>query len=456
MIVRDEIERVLWQELGLSESALRSPNQLKKILFEERGMHRGFEKQLERSDKTNDFATNEGNLEILATKYEACELICAFRSIDKIISTYLTPALAHSQDFGQYNDTYFLTSNTSRTSAKFSQLMPRSGSLSEKIKFNKKLRDALSEFNVREIVAGKKHPDNPDLDEVILAVDISSNEYRWAALASEDEQMIKMYRAYSCQRCGETGESNIAMHCCPKCGAKDTEKMPTGEKTFLHGDDLHAFVRDVTNEFLLKIGKNPIDRSRAKNVSFCVVFNGSAGKLVEMLGVTWDQGNAIKEAVFERCPNLRQWQQNTEKIAEGSGEVRSILSGRRRKADYRQRIKDIAKSRRIKGDPPLTDKDKQWIKKNVVNELVNFQCQAPGTKLCMLAMEKCYKAILDKGWWDKVKIISFVHDEVVFKLPRHLAEEAKEVFVNCFETAITARLPFLADGNFGPSYADAK
>lgn len=46
-----------------------------------------------------------------------------------------------------------------------------------------------------------------------------------------------------------------------------------------------------------------------------------------------------------------------------------------------------------------------------------------------------FKEILSKGWFDKVKIVNFVHDEFVLEVPEELVEEVTELIISCMKKA---------------------
>lgn len=46
-----------------------------------------------------------------------------------------------------------------------------------------------------------------------------------------------------------------------------------------------------------------------------------------------------------------------------------------------------------------------------------------------------FKEILEKGLFLKVKIVNFVHDEILIECPESIAEETKELLIKCMEFA---------------------
>lgn len=52
-----------------------------------------------------------------------------------------------------------------------------------------------------------------------------------------------------------------------------------------------------------------------------------------------------------------------------------------------------------------------------------------------------YWKIRDNNWWDKVKLVSVIHDEAVVHVREDFAEEWEVIMNNCMEEATTLTLP---------------
>ena len=46
-----------------------------------------------------------------------------------------------------------------------------------------------------------------------------------------------------------------------------------------------------------------------------------------------------------------------------------------------------------------------------------------------------FKEILILNWFNVVKIVNFVHDEILVECPENMAEQVKEVLIRCMEQA---------------------
>lgn len=62
------------------------------------------------------------------------------------------------------------------------------------------------------------------------------------------------------------------------------------------------------------------------------------------------------------------------------------------------------------------------------------------------------RQILERNWWMKVKIVNFVHDEILVECPKEIAEEVKDILLECMTKAgdpFCRILPLSADALIG-------
>jgi len=422
-MIQDDVKDQVQRTLGNID--INSPQQLSRSLFKERGFHRGID--LQKSDKTGEIGTGEGNMKKLAEKHPVCELIMVYRSCVKAIGTYLNP-LVESAIFrnGKYHDYFFLTSKTGRLRAKYIVTLPKNGSMGTGVKFNEDLVKYLKDIKIRSIIK----PGIIDGEEwVVISVDYASLEYRWAALNANDRKMITMYRTCECEDCGEVYESDIPQHFCQKCKSQNIK----------HGQDLHQDVCDTANE-----QGAGINRNKAKNVSFCTVFYGTAGRLSQMLGLPKALCQNILDSVKKRFPGIPHWHEQT-RLAVLDGKAVYGKLGRRRKVNLKQRLADGKKE------------DEWWITKNAVNECINAPVQSDGNLLSHLGVQRVRKILKERGYYGKdAKLILYAHDEVCAIAKKDVAEDVAKTMQYAFETAITCEMPFASEYSIGASYAEAK
>ena len=415
-VLQDEIEHNIYQMIGKID--LNSSKQLSNRLFGElkwptNGLKRG---------KSGQWPTGVQVIEKLASKYPAAELISAYRSCAKMVSTYLEPLLEQYERWGRVYDYYFLTSKTGRTRTRRIQLIPKT--LGSNIKHNETLKAAFADLNLRKlfkVTKGRK----------LVVRDFSSLEYRTSAIAANDLVMIDMYQSYECKKCGCKGKSSTCINECPDCSESDP-------KLFEHGKDLHNFVRDTSNS----VGAG-IDRNRAKNVSFCTVFGGSAYRLSQMLNLDVKKCEKIQKALLNQFKGIHRWHKDSARIVDTTGEVRDFF-GRRRKINLKKRLE---------GKP---SQNHEWIRKGAINEIVNVQAQSPGCLIGQIALRNTRKSLIKKGLWDRCDIIGFIHDEIILETDEEIAAECDAILKHEMENAVKVSVPLKTEGSVGDSWYECK
>jgi DNA polymerase I-like protein with 3'-5' exonuclease and polymerase domains len=419
--LKDEIERNIYQMIGRID--INSPKQLARRLFDELQY---FHPKLKKTPK-GQISTDVVNIEMLAEKYPVCELISAYRTCNKMISTYIEPFVEQYERYGRVYDYYYLTSRTGRTSTKRIQLIPNE--LGRNIKHNQMLKAAFNDLKLRRMF---KAPEGKRL----VIRDFSSLEYRTAAIAANDPVMIDMYQSYDCKTCGNQGKTNKVVRTCPKCGESNS-------KNFFQGKDLHAFVRDLCND----MGAN-ITRQEAKAISFCIIFHGSPYKIASYLGFTKQEAIRTQQSLLDRFPGIKKWHDSAYLALKKDGVLYEPMFGRRRKTDLKKRLEQSFKSN--------PDTDVEYITKKCAKELINATAQMPACILGQICVKNIRARLKKEGLWGKARVIDFVHDEIGVECDEDIADYVDELVREEMETSVEVDTPFPTEGGVFFDWAECK
>ena len=82
----------------------------------------------------------------------------------------------------------------------------------------------------------------------------------------------------------------------------------------------------------------------------------------------------------------------------------------------------------------------------------NYPIQGSSSDISKLAGCFFFKEILQRGWFNKVKIVNFVHDEFVLEVPEELVEEVTKIIIDCMKKAgdvFCKTIPLDADAAIG-------
>ena len=271
---RDDIERQI-TDLAGHPLNINSPRQLGQLLYEE----------LHVTDKppltaTKQYSTAEDTLNALAAAHPVIPLILNYRSLSKLISTYLDtlPKLISPIDHRLhtvYNQTVTATGRLSSSNPNL-QNIPIRTDLGREIR--------------RAFVPA-------DSDHLILAADYSQIELRIIASLSQDANLLQ---------------------------------------AFNDGQDIHAATAARINGIPLS-QVTPDQRRAAKTVNFGIVYGISAFGLSQQLGIPRKEAAALIDSYFASHPAMAEYIEQSKQFARTHGYARTILGRRRYLPDINSR-----------------------------------------------------------------------------------------------------------------------
>jgi DNA polymerase-1 len=261
----EELEAEIFELTG-EEFNLNSPQQLGTILFDKMDLPAG------KKTKTGQYSTSESVLSKLAVEYELPSLVLDYRSLNKLLSTYVDalPKLINPETGRIHTD----FNQTVAATGRLSSSNPNLQNIPIRTKRGREIRKA---FIPKE---GYK----------MLAADYSQVELRVIASISGDENMIEAFKN------GEDIHSRTA-------------------KEIFNLDSID----DVT----------PDHRRKAKEVNFGIPYGVSAYGLASRLGISNNEGKEMIDQYFERFPGIQKYIDETIQFAK-EHEYVSTLLGRRR------------------------------------------------------------------------------------------------------------------------------
>ena len=260
----DEEIREMAEEPSLNIS---SPKQLGVVLFEKLKIDTGAKKT-----KTKQYSTSEETLLSLQDKHPIIRKILEYRSLKKLLSSYVEslPQLVNKK--------------TGKIHTSFNQAITATGRLSSN---NPNLQNIpIREENGREI---RKAFIASDDNHVLLSADYSQIELRLMAHMSEDPNLIEAFM------------SNEDIH------------TATAAKVF------HVKPEEVTKE----------QRSKAKTANFGIIYGISTFGLAQRLNIPRGEAKELIDGYFASYPKVKDYMDNIKRKAAQDGYV-STLFGRKR------------------------------------------------------------------------------------------------------------------------------
>lgn len=176
------------------------------------------------------------------------------------------------------------------------------------------------------------------------------------------------------------------------------------------------------------------DRTNAKSINFGLLYGRTAHGLQTQLGGSVEDCQKIVDTYFETYPEILNAIKKAEKSIKEKGFVRNLLGRKRRFS-------------KVKG--------KNYYGKNALRQGFNFQIQGSCADMLRVVMAKLLKYIETTN--DEVRMISTVHDEVIFEVKNNeRKEEHKNKILTIMENTIRLSIPLNCSYDWGDNYADAK
>lgn len=275
---RNTLEHEIW-ELAGTQFNISSPKQLGEILYEKL-------KIVEKAPKTatKQYSTAEDVLIKMKDKHPIVEKILEFRSLNKLIGTYLDsfPKLINPVT-GRLHTIY---NQTVTATGRLSSSNPNLQNIPIRTERGREIRKA---FVPR------------DEEHIILAADYSQIELRIIASLAKDEHMIEAF-------------SN-------------------------HYDIHAATAAKIYNLPMEEVSKDL--RRNAKSVNFGIVYGISAFGLSEQLGIARKEASALIEEYFNQYPSIKQFIDSSIAKAHECGYAQTLLGRRRYLADIHSRNNNL-------------------------------------------------------------------------------------------------------------------
>ena len=254
-------------ELAGEEFNISSPKQLGEVLFDKMKIISNPKKT-----KTGQYSTSEEVLNELSSKSDLVKLVLKFRSISKLLNTYINSLPKQLDKYTNRIHTEYV--QTVASTGRLSSINPNLQNIPIRTNRGREVRKAF--------IARNK-------DYFLMAADYSQIELRIIASLSNEENMINAFKK---------------------------------------NEDIHASTASaVFNVPINQVSKE--QRSNAKVVNFGIIYGVSAFGLSNQTNLNRTESKELIEKYFEKYPKLKQYINNQISFARNNGYVETVL-GRRR------------------------------------------------------------------------------------------------------------------------------
>ncbi len=273
-----------------------------------------------------------------------------------------------------------------------------------------------SSFNQALTTTGRLSSQNPNLQNIPIRTEMG-REIR-KAFIPKDEQHILLAADYS----------QIELRLVAEISGDEAMLQ-----AFQEGLDIHtataARIYDVAIEEVTKEM-----RYAAKTVNFAIIYGAGATNLAKSLSIRRAEATHLIEQYFNEYKGIKQYMESVVEQARKDGYV-TTLKGRRR---Y---LRDL-------------DSRNSMMRSHAERNAINTPIQGTAADMIKIAMIDIYKAIQEEGLG--LKMISQVHDELIFDVPLEELERAQVLIEEKMKHALPdLKVPILVGMDTGENWLEA-
>ncbi len=368
----DELQEEIESHVGHSIN-INSTQQLSVALFDEMGLALPWM----RRGKSGYYSTAADVLEKIRDKHPVVELILEHRQLSKLKGTYVDalPALINP-------DTHRLHTSFNQTGSatgRFSSSNPNLQNIPIRTELGREIR--------RAFVAGEGC--------MLLAADYSQVELRVLAHISGDPAMLA---------------------------------------AFSRGEDIHASTAAAIYGVPLQ-EVTPAQRRVAKMTNFAISYGVTGYGLAERTGLTQEEAEAFIESYFRTYPRIKEYIEDTRRLAREQGYVETLL-GRRR---Y---FPQLGTRARVHYN----------VREAAYRMAINAPIQGTAADILKVALRHLWHELQQRGLLSR--LILQVHDELVLEVPQDELEQVGPLVIETMEGAYELDARLKVDAKVGPNWLD--
>ena len=206
--------------------------------------------------------------------------------------------------------------------------------------------------------------------------------------------------------------------------------------------DFHALAAEITG----------VDRKKAKNINFGVVYGMGVATMAAYLGCTMDEAETMLNTFHSQMPFLKGIYDIATRRAAQKGYIATIL-GRRRRFNTWEYGNKLYQSKDDALLAKMENPSRYSVRRAQTHKALNALLQGSAADLMKQAMVEMYEA----GLFDVLVPHITVHDEMDVSVPNTpLGLEAFKEMQHIMETSMTLAVPIFADAALGANWNEAK
>ncbi|MBU3668760.1 MAG: hypothetical protein FGM57_02195 [Candidatus Taylorbacteria bacterium] len=369
-----ELEKKIWEYAG-EEFNVSSPKQLGEILFTKLSLGG---KNIKKTS-TGAKSTKESELEKLKGSHPIIDLIMEYRELTKLVGTYIDvlPTLVDSQN--RIHATFL---QTGTTTGRMSSQDPNLQNIPIKSDAGRAIRAAF--------VSEKGYK--------LVSFDYSQVELRIAAILSEDEHLMNIFK---------------------------------------EGTDVHSGVAArVFNVPEAEVTKNM--RRQAKVINFGILYGMGVNALKTNLESTREEAQKFYDEYFKTFTGLASYLEETKRLAAKNGYTTTLFGRKRYFEGIRSKL--------------------PFIRAAAERMAINAPIQGTNADMVKMSMRLVHEYLVKNNLLDKVRLLLQVHDELVFEISEDVLGTVIPVIKNIMESILSKEeskgVPIVTSANVGDNWGE--
>jgi DNA polymerase-1 len=370
------LEQEIWQEAG-EEFNINSPKILGSIIFEKLGLRD------KRQKKTpgGALSTKESELEKLRDKSPIIGHVLEYRELQKLLSTYIDAIPPQLDADSRLHSTF---SQSATTTGRMGSTNPNLQNIPVRTELGRAIRNAF--------IAAEGFK--------FVAIDYSQIELRIAAILSQDEKLVEIFK---------------------------------------NGEDVHKGVAAR----VFKVSPDEVDiamRSKAKTINFGILYGMGVNALKANLGTDRKEAQEFYNEYFQTFTGLAEYLDNVKSEAQRKGYTETMFGRKRYFSGFQSSL--------------------PYVRAQAERMAINAPIQGTEADIVKLSMIRVDEYIRAKGWQGDVRLLLNVHDEIIYEVKSDMAEEAAKKFKDIMERIIPddqrCGVPIVADIHIGNNWGELK
>ncbi|MDD2996696.1 MAG: DNA polymerase I [Paludibacter sp.] len=203
-------------------------------------------------------------------------------------------------------------------------------------------------------------------------------------------------------------------------------------EAFNSGHDIHTATAAKINKIPLEDVTSDM-RRKAKTANFGIIYGISVFGLAERLAIPRGEAKELIDGYFATYPDVKKYMDDAILLARENGYVETIFGRKRYLADINSQNSVV----------------RGYAERNAINAPI----QGSAADIIKIAMVKIQKRLEQENL--KTQMILQVHDELNFSVPKDEIEQVRKLVIEEMQSAITLKVPLIADCGVGANWLEA-